>query len=374
MNKKINRILNALASIQLTLFCLGLMMLLIFVGTLAQAKLGTFSAQRIYFSSFWLYKSFWGVPLPVFPGGMLIGSLWLVNLVAAFAVKFRYQKKDMGILLAHSGLILLLAGQGLTQLTTRESRLILPEGQTGIYVEHPRSSELAVVMTSEPHADQVVSIPESLLSRKKEIATPHLPFNLKVLKFYPNALLKMAAEGEPSLATQGVGARISVQEIPVTHKDDEFNNISAFVEIRDGETSLGTWLVSMALGAPQSFSLGGKEYKWAVRPKREYLPYQISLKDFRHDLYPGTDIPKNFSSLVHLRHPEKNEDRDVLIYMNHPLRYGGKTFYQASFAEENTVSIFQVVENPVWLAPYISCTLVILGLAIQFIRKFRRFK
>jgi hypothetical protein len=52
--------------------------------------------------------------------------------------------------------------------------------------------------------------------------------------------------------------------------------------------------------------------------------------------------------------------------MNHPLRYAGSTFYQASFAENDTVSIFQVVQNPAWLTPYIACLLVALGLCIQF--------
>ena len=98
MNKKIVRALHVLASIRLTLFSMGLMMVLIFVGTLAQAKYGTFAAQKIFFGSFWLTKDFWGYPLPVFPGGMFVGGLWLINLVAAFAVKFRYQKKDFGIL------------------------------------------------------------------------------------------------------------------------------------------------------------------------------------------------------------------------------------------------------------------------------------
>ena len=88
-----------------------------------------------------------------------------------------------------------------------------------------------------------------------------------------------------------------------------------------------------------------------MRPLREYLPYSITLKKFHHDVYPGTDIPKNFSSLVHIDNPGRRESRDVLIYMNQPLRYLGKTFYQASFGKGDTLSVLQVVQNPGWLLP-----------------------
>ena len=97
------------------------------------------------------------------------------------------------------------------------------------------------------------------------------------------------------------------------------------------------------------------------------MPFTLTLKEFHHDIYPGTDIPKNFSSLVHLDDPNKNESRDALIYMNHPLRYRGLTFYQASYGKNDTLSIFQVVRNPAWVTPYVSCTVILFGLAIQFL-------
>ena len=77
--------------------------------------------------------------------------------------------------------------------------------------------------------------------------------------------------------------------------------------------------------------------------------------------------PKNFSSAVRFFDPAKKEDRNVLIYMNHPLRARGLTFYQSGFADNDTVSILQVVKNPFWPAPYVACVLVVLGLAIQFL-------
>ena len=56
----------------------------------------------------------------------------------------------------------------------------------------------------------------------------------------------------------------------------------------------------------------------------------------------------------------------MLIYMNQPLRYEGRTFYQASYGKGDTLSVLQVVANPGWLVPYLSCTLITLGLLVHF--------
>ncbi len=144
------------------------------------------------------------------------------------------------------------------------------------------------------------------------------------------------------------------------------------MEVLAAGRSLGTWLASNAVEQPQPFVVDGRTYTLALRSRREYLPYSLTLEEFRHDIYPGTDIPKNFSSLVRLQNAAKGEDRNVLIYMNQPLRYDGKAFYQASFGKGDTLSILQVVENPGWLIPYISTVLVTLGLLVHFGVSLRR--
>ena len=101
--------------------------------------------------------------------------------------------------------------------------------------------------------------------------------------------------------------------------------------------------------------------------QRAYRPFSLTLLKFNHDVYAGTDIPKNFSSRIRLKTPDGRDDREVLIYMNNPLRYAGLTFYQASFEPGNDkVTILQVVRNPSWQLPYLACTLLALGLLVQF--------
>jgi len=185
--------------------------------------------------------------------------------------------------------------------------------------------------------------------------------------FFRNADLAIRGPADPDpIANRGVGATVVVKPLPPVSKDDQVDRRTAFIEPIAGGRKYGVWLVSNALATPQHFIHEGRTYALSMRPRREYLPYAITLKKFSHDVYPGTDIPKNFSSLVRLANPSRGEERDVLIFMNQPLRYAGRTFYQASFGEGDTLSVLQVVKNPGWLLPYVSCVLVALGLVLHF--------
>ncbi len=361
-----------LGSIELTVAVLVLMMVLVFFGTLHQVHLGTWLAQKKYFSSWFIFfESEGGLRFPIFPGGFTLGALWLVNLLASHTARARWELKRAGLWLTHGGLFVLVLGQGLTQLFSQESQMPIEVGQTASYSENSRDAELAVIDTTSSTEDVVHTIPASLLESQEIVRHPNLPFEIAVKRFFPNAVL---GRGENTLATMGIGSRVQVAEAPPVTSDEESNNVSAFIDIRGGGKSLGVWLVSMGLGAPQTFVYDGKTYRLSLRSVRHYYPFTLHLKHFAHDIYPGTDIPKNFSSLLRLQDPEMGEDRDVLIYMNHPLRYRGLTFYQASFGKGDQLSILQVVKNPVWVTPYVACVLVCLGLAWQFLGYLIRFR
>ena len=180
-------------------------------------------------------------------------------------------------------------------------------------------------------------------------------------------MLNESGVNRQPIATQGPGAQIVVEPVPRATGVNDRDLVTAAVEIIPAKgTSLGTWLVSDALGAPQTFSCDGRSWQLVVRPVRYYKPYSMTLQKFTHERYVGTDIPKNFASTVTLIDPERQVNRNVLIYMNHPLRYRGETYYQAGFEKDDRTSILQVVRNPSFVAPYIACIVVAAGLLVQF--------
>jgi hypothetical protein len=381
----LQRLVDFFSSLKLTVVCLSAAMVLVFVGTLAQVNAGITEVQGIYFHSFfvWWPADAQGFKIPIFPGGHLIGAVLLINLLAAHLTRFRWSWRKLGIHLTHLGLVILLVGGLFTDLFSVESYMRLAPGETKNYSEDPRLMELVVIDESDKELDTVTAIPEARLAEGSVIEHGSLPFRIIVRKFYRNSFLQPISKtdgenaGKTPASTQGVGSQVMVREIPLATAQNERNEESVVIEVvplpETGAVtapSVGTWLLSDQLGAPQGFTMGGRSWRLALRPVRYYKPYSLTLKTFTHDRYPGTQIPKNFASQAILVDRERGENRDVLIYMNHPLRYRGETFFQSGFTENDAATILQDVHNPSFLTPYLACVVVGLGLLIQFLIHF----
>ena len=381
----LRRFFDFFSSLKLTVVCLSAALVLVFVGTLAQVNFGIHEVQARYFQSLfvWWPPTGHGMKIPVFPGGHLIGAFLLLNLIAAHVRRFRWSWDKVCIQLTHAGLIVMLTGGLFTDLFSVESFMRLSPGETKNYSEDSRNMELAVIDESDKELDQVTAIPEGLLRKGGTIEQSSLPFRIVIRHFYQNSRLepleKAGKEALPA-ATQGVGSQLTISEVQRATSENDRDLVSAVIEIvpipATGEVttpSLGTWLVSDQLGAPQTFSFGEKPWRLVMRPARYYKPYSLTLRKFTHESYPGTGIAKNFASRATLVDPEHGENRDVLIYMNHPLRYRGETFFQSGFEKDDSATVLQDVYNPSFIAPYAACVIVAVGLLFQFVTHFVAF-
>ncbi len=372
----VNRLLQFFCSLRLTVVLLTLSMFLIFFGTMAEVDLNLYQVQVKYFRSLFVCWSPRGTEwkIPVYPGGYLLGGMLLVNLLAAHTKRFKLSWNKCGLFLIHAGIILLLLGQLATDILQIESQMHLTEGQTLNYSESPAWDELAVINTSKPDYDEVLAVPCSLLQKQEVFTDARLPFSITVKKFFPNsARVATPSPTAPVLATQGLGTSVTVEPLPMVTDTDHRNVPSAVIELKSGETNLGTWLVSDWYKS-QDVRAGDKSFKIIMRPTRYYTPFSLKLLKFRFDKYLGTDIPKNFSSQVRILNPETKEDRETRIYMNNPLRYAGATYYQSGTdPNDPKATILQVVKNPGWLTPYVACILVGAGMLWQFLQHLVRF-
>jgi len=400
-----------LTSLRLTAVLLALGIVLVFVGTVAQADEGLYQAQARYFKHWWVFGiSFWGhqVPLPL-PGGYLIGTALLINLIAAHIQRFQWTWKKAGIHLTHLGVILLLVGQLTTDIFSYETQLRFVEGQSKCYSESYRDYELAFVADGGDGSEDVTVVPQGLLAKVGEISSPGLPVTIRVKSYWNNtdlpAFRAPMQQNGPPMAANGVAKQFDFRSVPDSKTMDGKNIPTALVEfVSANRESLGTWVVSgwtddenmltyytqkyaevagpaMAktivgkLSESQVIQTGGKTYTISLRPVRVYTPFTLTLLKATHTTYPGRpDLPKDFRSRVRLQNPETSENREVEIYMNTPLRYAGLTFYQfqmaagemAQEAGRTPSSTLQVVRNPSWLTPYGGCIIVAVGLITQF--------
>jgi hypothetical protein len=371
-------------------------MILIFVATLEQVRIGIRGALAEYFESFfgiWYYpEKFWGgeflheIPLPI-PGGYLLGGLLIINLSAAYIVRFQWTGKKVGIQLIHLGIILLLVGQLVTQAIQEESRMQINKGEKSNFIERFHGVELAFRDVTDSVEEQVVTIPQKLLENGGILKDQSLPFTIKVHHFGVNCNFDFVDPNKPKseiveLVNRGVGKSANLN---VIEKEEDFSSEGAnfgylVLELLDQGKSLGKWLtiahpagnevwpqISPKLSdmSFQSIRHDGKLWGITLRQQREYLPFAIELLDIENEFYQGTEIPFNFESDVNL-HLEGNQTRRALVYMNTPLRHGGLTFYQYQMNDAANYSVFQVINNPSWLIPYIACILVSIGMVWQF--------
>jgi len=366
------RLYKIATSLRLTIVLLALGLVLVFWGTLAQVHSGLYKAQNEFFRSFFIYWQPTGssLKIPIFPGGYLVGGLFLINLFAAHLRYYQPGKKKWGIVMIHLGVVLLVLGQFLTDVLSTESSMHIREGSSANYSEAFRDYELAVVDTTDPKFDKVVAIPAHRLHQPGDIANPALPFAIRVQRYYENSAVTQQSETgyQPIPVTAGVGAGVFWRQLPPETTMERRDMPSGVVELVTPQGALGSYLISSYLTRPQEFSYQGRHYQLALRPVRYYKPFKLHLVEFRFDRYAGTEIPKNFSSRVRVERPDTGENREVLIYMNNPLRYGGETFYQADWDKaDEKGTILQVVRNPSWLTPYFACGLVAVGMIYQFL-------
>jgi hypothetical protein len=269
-------------------------------------------------------------------------------------------------------LILLFVGEFVTREFAVEQRMTIDQGQSVNYTEDSRYCELAFVNPgSDATLEHATVVPESLLKGSGgRITHEELPVDLRVEEFMPNSTIEKPA-GRENRATTGAGLTsllVRRREVAGTDTEQKVDMPSAYVTLyRKGtDESLGTYAVSLFL-SEQPVVIDGKSYDMALRFKRYPKPYTIHLIEFRHDKYLGTEKAKNFSSRVVLLDPENGVQREVVISMNDPLRYRGETFYQGGFdPRTETTTILQVVKNPGWILPYVSCVLVSLGMILHF--------
>ena len=175
----------------------------------------------------------------------------------------------------------------------------------------------------------------------------------------------------PAAAAQGAGQRMLLVPKPPAHGMDDRNFPYAKIEILEKGKSLGVWMLSPWI-VPQEIQAGGQTFRIALRSERYGQPFSLTLLKTTHEVYPGTQIPKNFQSHILLENKEKGEKREVDISMNNPLRYGGLTFYQHQMGRTEVSggkgnSQLQVVRNPSWITPYLGCAIVSLGMVWQFL-------
>jgi hypothetical protein len=352
-------IIRKLGHIRLTIFLLFKLFFLILFATFAQVDRGIFLANKLYFTSWFV----WGNGFPIFFGGYTIGALLVINLLCSHSTKFKKSRAYIGIFFIHFGLVLLIIGAGLTSFFGQEMQIAIKEGESKNYLDFPSQFNVVIIDASESSHDMLYEYEIDDLKQGINFKGS----KIKLMHLSPNAIINQ--RGIDNLSYNQLGQTYKLISMPKTYKMTERNvpGIKLSISNEKGSNLYMLWGGSSIY---QSAEISNKSYLIKLRPKREYLDFSLNLLDFQRHTYQQSNTVERFKSMIEV---VTNEGRiPFTIQMNDPLRYSGYTFFQSSFTEDETTSVFQVVKNPSWIMPYLSSVIIISGLFIQMLGSMRK--
>lgn len=371
-----------LASYALACILFVLLLVLVFLGTLDQVDNGLYHATQRYFTSMFVIHHMFGViPVPL-PGVHLLLILLAANVICGGMIRIKKDWRRYGVIIVHLGILVLLFG-GIVQyaFATDGHMTLYPEEQSQVY----ESYFLNDIVISEANAEGQVTeyvIPDEAFSKMGEddvVTFTHsdLPFDLVLSHYMVNCTPMPASDLTRTPAVDGISLQSLKRE---QNAEQNLTGAYATLKHKDGAAETTGILLGRSIWSgvkPWAAQAGGKTWVVDLRKRTFPVPFTIRLDKFMMELYPGTEMAKNYESEV--TKMENGVETRVNIRMNEPLRHEGYTFFQASWGPpggkpgDRLFSTFAVVKNPADQWPLYACIIISIGLALHFTLKLTRY-
>lgn len=341
--------LKKCASPNITFWVLIYMMLLLIFGTLAQKYIGLYGALETYFYA-WIL---WAGVLPL-PGGLSIMTVFFINLISRFIGYSRWSWNKAGIHLAHAGVILLLIG-GITSAISRVDSVIpISPAQ----LKHETQSYDQSAISIYRNDVRLTQIPLKKIVDSQTLNLEEAPFDLKILNVCQNC--------EIAIDKDDGGMTL----IDKSTELDREQNLSG-ITFNFGD-SPDRHIAFLHFPKPPQLENDGDIYTIKVERVFTPLPFDIKLRDFRIEFYPGTLQAESYTSDI-----EIIDDGSIIpatISMNKPVTHKGYKFYQSAYQTDTDgkyTSIIAVVKNQGNIFPYIAGLITAFGLLLHVVFLFK---
>ncbi len=354
------------------IFCYALLWLIVLtvVGSIAQKYIGLHDAQMRYFSSWILWLAFF--PLP---GGRLTMAVIFVNLMARLIFGTPLQWRRSGVIISHLGALLLLVGGFITAYQSVEGYMLIPEGEQRGFFEDHYAKELSVTSLADPEFADVTAYAGGFMKPGKEMPLQAINGgSITIEELHENCEV-VQRSGESPPEARGMAATSELQILPKTGEDD--GRAGAVLRVSGAGDQVDGLYLALERFPPTTVRGpdGAELFKVELRPRRYQLPFEILLEDFEMSKHPGTQMARDYRSHVKVIRGASTQKAD--IWMNHPLRSEGYTFYQSQYIDgRKQTTVLSVVRNAGRLFPYISSIIICVGmlihLAIMFVNTAKR--
>ncbi|MDX1681007.1 MAG: cytochrome c biogenesis protein ResB [Akkermansiaceae bacterium] len=317
------------------------------------------------------------IPL-VLPSGYWVGALLLINLILGGVVRARKGWSQAGNLVAHSGIILMLVAGGVAHHFEERGNMAIEPGDMNDAAQDYHEHVVEILELDEAgeigtiHVIRGEHIMDLTEGRSRIIRLPDLPFDLQLAGYVENGYPRHQHERAPRLKERVVDGYYIEELEPKTQA--ELNHGAIYGRMIHSDGNKGAPFILSGLSFyPHTLEHEGKLYAVQMRKRLWPMPFALRLDDFTAEFHPGTRRPSKFVSEV--TRIEGDARSQATIRMNQPLRYGGLTFYQASYGpqdagpEDEMYTVLEVVSNPADKWPEYALYIVTVGLLVAFIIK-----
>lgn len=384
---------DTLSGVGLATILITLLGIQTWLATLEMVPAGLLATLKKYFhwTSFFILAE---LKTPLFekpliipmPSGFWVLALLLVNLTLGGLIRIRKTPKKIGVIMAHLGIVFMIAAGGVAQLSEKRGVMSLAEGEEAdfaISLTDP-SIEIVEIKDGKPIGDVYQTSEKELrwLGRNstRTIRFAEVPFDVQISGWFGNTMVVREGQGSGHPAVNGW--TLKERELD---KQGELNSPGCYARVlhEDGSVSDPFILAVPAQEtrlysyAPQMVEAGGKTYALRLVKETIATPCTVRLEDAIAEYYPNTNRPKSFMSKV--EYTQAGNWVPVDIEMNMPLRHNDFTFYQRTMmsgrpAEGETDSTgLEVVTNPADQWPAWGLWIVTIGLGIHFIYMLAKF-
>jgi len=181
--------------------------------------------------------------------------------------------------------------------------------------------------------------------------------------------------GEMRFVVKDIAKGKIIKETAPKKEQDRYPYDALTLKIKSGnkEKTVEVRGTSGAIVKPEKISLNGLNFNISYGSKKIKTPFEIKLRDFEMQRYPGTNSASSYASEVTVL--DKDHTFDFRIFMNHVLDHKGYRFYQASYDRDEKGTVLSV-NHDYWgtLITYIGYILLGLGMFVSLFWNGTRFK
>jgi ResB-like family protein len=357
----VRKVLRRLGSLKLAVILLAILTVVLAMATFLEAAGGRELALWYVYNHIWF---------------ILLLAVLSLNIAAAMAARFPWKLRHAGFLLAHLGLLAVLAGSIQTFFFGMEGQVSIVEGATADTMLMTADSQISV---SWIEGEKEISLgfpfrtgPVDWRDGRTEYLGESDGIAITVLKFYRYAQARMTSDDDNPRDGQGATFR------SITPSDPDSSGLegAVLIELSASGKKEKVWLrrqdpkygYKMVTGDSRPLLI---TFGYDVRP----LGFSLELIDFKRGKNPGGMGNASFASTVRLINKAAGISYEKEISMNSPLTHGKFTFYQSSYRDlgDREMSFLSAAYDPGRFLKYLGSVMICLGAAIMLCRRTRFF-